>query len=119
MKYNIENYGKMPKFQKFYEIDSNKAEFTNEKAKVCHNSFLNMVQNNPEFEMYTSDNEVTKFSLDSDSSKINLVIARYEAYNGNNSIQSEPIMHRMVNDIQQVTGNSQYSIDDLYNTMKK
>ncbi len=116
MKLNIEIYGKMDKFQKFYEIDANTAEFTNINAEVSHNSFMNMLENNPVFEMYTSGNEVTEFNLE-DSSKINLVIARYEAYNGNQPIQSETIMQRIVNDIRQVTGNSQYSLDDLYSTI--
>ena len=39
--------------------------------------------------------------------------------NGNNSIQSETIMQRMVKDIQKVTGNSEYNLDVLKSRMNK
>ena len=88
-------------------------------TEVYHDSFLNMLQQDPEFEMYTST-DIQTLSLNSDLSnqiQINLIIARYEAYNGNNPIESVPVMERMVHDIQNVTGNYQFTLDDLQNTM--
>ena len=45
------------------------------------------------------------FMVDKDSDKIAVVVARYEAYNGNKPIPpGGPVMNRMLTDIKRVTG---------------
>ena len=72
---------------------------------------MNMLQKNLKFSRKIDpkkegllENKET-FMVDKDSDKIAVVVARYEAYNGNKPIPpGGPVMNRMLTDIKRVTG---------------
>ena len=47
MKLNISNYGSMPEFNEFYDMDSNNGEFTNKLAKKLHFYIIHALTNPP------------------------------------------------------------------------
>ena len=101
---NCKGYGNIPQFQEFYKIDDKDGDFNNIKAAVSHESFINMLENNPQFEIRADNGGIEKRKLKDDSAKLSVLKARYEAYNGNKPIKINSVLMRRMNaDIERIS----------------